>query len=239
MRAPALLGLAIYEFMNPQRGIKHYTMAKKKTARTTETAPLKWQEAQTLLKCLKADGKHETRLMLALGFYTGLRISDILRLTWGGILGKKEIVVQEKKTGKTRKIQINQDLTDTIQEAALAICPAPDWRKKQAGGVNVGHVDPEAHIFTSKKGPAIGQPLTVVGANFRIKETFEQYGIKTQNASSHCLRKTFARRVYEVNNQSEAALILLSQILNHDGPATTRRYIGLTAERVAEAYLNL
>lgn len=215
------------------------TRKKKLTTRTTETAPLKWQEAQNLLKCLKADGRHEARLMLALGFYTGLRISDILRLTWADVLGKKEFTVQEKKTGKMRRIQINPDLKEIIDEAALAICPAPDWRRKQAGGVNVGHVDPAAHLFTSKKGPAIGQPLTVVGANLRIKEVFQDYGIKTQNASSHCLRKTFARRVYEVNNQSEAALILLSQILNHDGPATTRRYIGLTGEVVAEAYLNL
>jgi integrase len=214
-------------------------MAKKKTARTTETAPLKWQEAQTLLKCLKADGKHETRLMLALGFYTGLRISDILRLTWGDILAKKEIVLQERKTGKTRKMQVNPDLVEIIDEAAINMCPAPEYFRAQMKGVNTGLVDPAALIFTSKKGPAIGQPLTVVGANLRIKRTFEEYGIKTQNASSHCLRKTFARRVYEVNHQSEAALILLSQILNHDGPATTRRYIGLTAEVVAEAYLNL
>lgn len=214
-------------------------MAKKKTARTTETAPLKWQEAQTLLKCLKADGKHETRLMLALGFYTGLRISDILRLTWGDILAKKEIVLQERKTGKTRKMQVNPDLVEIIDEAAINMCPAPEYFRRQMKGVNTGLVDPAALIFTSKKGPAIGQPLTVVGANLRIKRTFEEYGIKTQNASSHCLRKTFARRVYEVNHQSEAALILLSQILNHDGPATTRRYIGLTAEVVAEAYLNL
>lgn len=200
---------------------------KKKTARTTETAPLKWQEAQNLLKCLKADARHETRLLFALGFYTGLRISDILRLQWGQITAAREFSMQEKKTGKTRKIQINPDLAEIIKEAR---------RSMAEGGKLPG---PDDYIFTSKKGPAIGQPLTVVGANLRIKQTLEMYGIKTQNASSHCLRKTFARRVYEVNNQSEAALILLSQILNHDGPATTRRYIGLTAEVVAEAYLSL
>ncbi len=197
-------------------------MAKKKTSLTTVTAPLKWQEAQTLLKLLKADERHETRLMFALGFYTGLRISDILRLTWADVLEKKEIIVQEKKTGKTRKMQVHHDLALIFKEAEAALKPTP-----------------AAHIFTSKKGPAIGQPLTVVGANLRIKDALLDYGIKTQNASSHCLRKTFARRVYEVNHQSEGALILLSEVLNHDGPATTRRYIGLTAEVVAEAYLNL
>ena len=70
------------------------TIGKKKTARQTETAPLKWQEAQTLLKLLKADDKHETRLMFALGFYTGLRISDILRLTWGQITSGPEVVAE-------------------------------------------------------------------------------------------------------------------------------------------------
>jgi len=214
-------------------------MAQKKIARLTETAPLKWGDAQNLLKLLKADAKHETRLLFALGFYTGLRISDILRLKWGDILGEKEIVLKERKTGKTRKIQVNQDLAEIIDEAALNLHPAPEHVKRQNKGVNVGWVDPEGYLFTSKKGPAIGQPLTVVGANLRIRDTLQVYGIKTQNPSSHCLRKTFARRVYEVNHQSEAALILLSQILNHGNPAVTRRYIGLTAEVVADAYLSL
>lgn len=211
----------------------------KRTKRTTETAPLKWQEAQTLLKLLKADSRHETRLMFALGFYTGLRISDILRLTWGDVLGKKEITVQERKTGKTRKMQVHPDLRAIIDEAAIDLNPAPDYFVKQRGGINGGFVDEKAHIFTSKKGPAIGQPLTVMGANIRIRQTLKEYGINTQNPSSHCLRKTFARRVYEANGRTEDALILLSQILNHTGPAMTRKYIGLTREVVAEAYLSL
>lgn len=202
-------------------------LTKKKTARQTETAPLKWQEAQTLLKLLKADDKHETRLMFALGFYTGLRISDILRLTWGQITSGPEVVVVEKKTGKSRRIQLNPDLQTIIKEA-----------RKWAGerGALPG---PGEFLFTSKRGPAIGSPLTVMGANIRIKEALEEYGIQTQNASSHCLRKTFARRVYEANGRTEDGLILLSQILNHTGPAMTRKYIGLTREVVAEAYMNL
>ena len=203
-------------------------MRKKTTARTTETAPLKWQEAQTLLKLLKADEKHETRLMFALGFYTGLRISDILRLTWGDVMTGKEFTVQEKKTGKARRIQVNPDLATIVKEAAAKY--AAEHGAKPS---------PEAPLFTSKKGPAIGQPLTVMGANIRIKAALEEYGIATQNASSHCLRKTFARRVYEANGRTEDALILLSQILNHSGPAMTRKYIGLTREVVAEAYLSL
>jgi len=202
-------------------------LTKKKIARQTETAPLKWAEAQTLLKLLKADDKHETRLMFAIGFYTGLRISDILRLTWGQITSGTEVMVIEKKTGKSRRIQINPDL-------ALIIKEARKWAAERGAAPSPGE-----HLFTSKRGPSIGSPLTVMGANIRIRETLEEYGIKTQNSSSHCLRKTFARRVYEANGRTEDALILLSQILNHTGPAMTRKYIGLTREVVAEAYLSL
>jgi integrase len=165
--------------------------------------------------------------MFALGFYTGLRISDILRLKWGQITSGPEVVVVEKKTGKARRIQLNPDLQTIIKEA------------RKAAGERGALPAPEEFVFTSKRGPSIGSPLTVVGANIRIRETLEEYGIQTQNASSHCLRKTFARRVYEANGRTEDGLILLSQILNHTGPAMTRKYIGLTREVVAEAYMSL
>lgn len=160
--------------------------------------------------------------MFALGFYTGLRISDILRLTWGQVTGVDSFEVVEKKTGKVRPINVNEDLAGIIREARAAIMPESD-----------------GPIFTSKKGRAIGKQLTVVGANIRIKETLERYGIETQNPSSHTLRKTFARRVYENNGQTEDALILLSQVLNHSGPAMTRKYIGITRERIQNIYLSL
>lgn len=194
----------------------------KRAKRTTETAPLKWRDAQNLLKLLKSDGMHEHRLMFAIGFYTGLRISDILRLTWGQITGVRAFDVVEKKTGKSRSIDINDDLAVIIREARAAIMP-----------------DGNGAIFTSKKGRAIGKQLTVVGANIRIKEALEKYGIETQNPSSHTLRKTFARRVYEMNGQTEDALIVLSQILKHNGPAMTRKYIGITRERIQNIYLSL
>ena len=194
----------------------------KRQKRTTETAPLKWQEAQNLLKLLKADGHHERRLLFALGFYTGLRISDILRLTWRQI-GGKQIEMPEKKTGKIRQIQVNADLAAAIKDARDAVNPA----------------DENDILFRSKRGKSIGAPLTREGANIWIADTLKRYGVNTQNPSSHTLRKTFARRVYDQNGQTEDSLIFLSQIFNHSGPAMTRKYIGITRERIENAYLNL
>jgi len=80
------------------------------------------------------------------------------------------------------------------------------------------------------------KPISITAANKRIKKVFGEYDIKSVNPSSHTLRKTFGRRVYEAHNKSEDALILLSQIFNHTQISITRRYIGLTQERISSAY---
>jgi len=192
--------------------------------RKTETAPIKWNQAQTILKGLTADGNFNTALLFASGFYFGLRIGDILRLRWKDVLSDRFQLV-EQKTGKTRAIDVHKDFKNLAREAVEAMTRKPDA---------------EAFAFVDQRhGGRKDKPISVIAANKRIKKAFDQYGIDAQNASSHTLRKTFGRRVYENNQKSEAALILLSQIFNHRDISTTRRYIGLTKERISNAYLSL
>jgi integrase len=189
--------------------------ASPRKGRKTETAPLPWKVATTLIKAAISDNDPRTALLVGIGIYTGLRIGDILNLTWENVEGAT-IDLVEGKTKKTRRITVHSDLV-----AIFEAC-----RPKRATG----------YIFTFR---TTGRPITVQGANMRIAGSFEKYGIQAQNASSHTLRKTFARRVWEANGKTDAALVLLSQILNHSSTATTRRYIGITAERIADAYLTL
>jgi len=194
------------------------------TARKTETAPIKWTQAQTLVKALQADGNHNTALLFACGFYFGLRISDILHLTWSQLTADRFDLV-EQKTGKTRSITVHADFKKVVRAALDEMETRPK---------------PSAYVFTYQRADGRqDRPITVVAANKRIKNAFDQYGVAVQNPSSHTLRKTFGRRVYENNHQSEAALILLGQIFNHRDTSTTRRYIGLTQERISNAYLSL
>lgn len=192
--------------------------------RKTETAPITWKQAQTLVKALQADSNHNTALLFASGFYFGLRISDILRLTWSQITADRFDLV-EQKTGKTRSITVHDDFKKIVR-AALADMGTT--------------LKPSAFVFTSQRSEGNqARPITVIAANKRIKNAFDQYGVNAQNPSSHTMRKTFGRRVFENNQQSEAALILLGQIFNHRDTSTTRRYIGLTSERISNAYLSL
>lgn len=202
-------------------------MTKDKTIKKTTTAPLKWIEAQNLLKLLKVDNKHNSRLMFSIGFFTGLRISDILQIKWSDIIStngeaRERLSLKETKTGKLREIDINESLRDIIEEA---------YQFEKPKSLSL-------YCFTFKR-HQLKKPLTVTGANKRIKTIFDKYSITTQNPSSHTLRKTFALRVFEANNKSEEALILLSEIFNHSSISITRKYIGLTQSKIKNAYLNI
>ena len=111
------------------------------------TQPLKWRTAQNLLSILKSEGNksyaelndgkrtkqnpkqyHNLRLMFAIGFYTGFRISDILNIKWDTITDEKnkavkEFTLTEKKTKKSRTVQVNKDLAKIINETYKADTP--------------------------------------------------------------------------------------------------------------------
>lgn len=57
--------------------------------------------------------------------------------------------------------------------------------------------------------------------------------------SSHSLRKSFGRRVWENDNESERSLIYLSEIFNHSSIQMTRIYLGIRQAELNEVYLSL
>lgn len=188
----------------------------------TETQPIRWQQAMNLLDAMRDKGDDNTRLMLACGFFFGLRISDILNLHWQDIL-EDEFTLEEKKTGKPRTISLDEGFKRVRDQILQDIS-----------------FEREDLIFTHQRVDGDpSKPISVVAANKRIKKVFDQYDIKCKNPSSHTLRKTFGLRIYEVHDRCEDALILLSQMFNHKDISITRRYIGITERRIKNAYLSL
>jgi len=88
------------------------------------------------------------------------------------------------------------------------------------------------YIFTSQKGSV----YMTQSINDVLKTIFSS---KTLQISSHSLRKSFARRVYSNHNESENALVLLSDIFSHSSIAITRRYLGIRQEMIQNIYLSL
>jgi len=72
---------------------------------------------------LARDSNYKMSLLIALGCFTGLRISDILALRWNQILDAEEFTITEIKTGKQRTIRINMQLQQHIRDCYEYINP--------------------------------------------------------------------------------------------------------------------
>ena len=184
---------------------------------TTTADFLVWSDAMNLIRKLAKDGNYKMSLLIALGCFTGLRISDILALRWNQILYAEEFTIIEKKTGKQRTLRLNPQLQKHIQECYEQIKP----------------IGIKAPILVSQKGTV----FTIQRINVILKEIKRKYRLKVKNFSCHSLRKTFGRQVYNMNSEnSELALVKLMELFNHSSLAITKRYLGLRQEEILETY---
>lgn len=184
---------------------------------TTTADYLVWSDAMNLIRKLAKDGNYKMSLLIAIGCFTGLRISDILALRWNQILNVDEFTVIEKKTGKQRTLRLNLQLQKHIQECYEQIKP----------------IGVKAPILVSQKGTI----YTIQAINRILKDIKKKYRLKIKNFSCHSLRKTFGRQVYNMNSEnSELALIKLMELFNHSNVAITKRYLGLRQEEILETY---
>ena len=178
---------------------------------------LVWSDAMNLIRKLAKDDNYKMSLLVALGCFTGLRISDILALRWNQILGVDEFTIIEKKTGKQRTLRLNPQLQKHIQECYEHIKP----------------IGVKAPILVSQKGTI----FTIQAINRKLKDIKKQYKLRINNFSCHSLRKSFGRQVYNMNeSNAELALVKLMELFNHSSIAITKRYLGLRQEELLETY---
>ncbi len=154
-------------------------------------------------------------LLLKFGLNTGLRISDILPIRVKDIFnGSGELheylILTEKKTGKEKKIKVNNALRKALQAY-----------------VKSENLLPECCIFSSRKGSYFGR----VQAYRVLKEAAEIVGI--ENFGTHSLRKTWGYWTYKVSRYN---IGLIMDTFNHSSPSITLRYIGVNQDQKDELY---
>ena len=184
---------------------------------TTTADYIEWDTMLNVVRRLFKDGDYRMSLLIGCGSFFGLRISDLLRLTWDMLLSDDNFIILEQKTGKKRIIKINSDFQKHVRDCYHSLEIAVTSEK----------------CFISRKGTV----FSVQRINARLKEIKAKYGLKIEHISTHSLRKTFGRKVVDLAGEnSEMALIKLSELFNHSGPQVTRRYLGLRQEELMEVY---
>lgn len=187
----------------------------------TTTSSLDWDQFKSLLAKLERDEEYKYCLLIAIGVFTALRISDILTLRYSQFEGSDILEIQEQKTGKTRRIKINPDLRALISRIKVKIQPK-----------DVGEF-----IFLNRYG---SKPVDRSWVNVKLKQLFKKYDIHVDgNVSSHMFRKTLGNRVLRLNNFSNESVILLMELFSHSSPSITRRYLGLREREILDVYDSL
>lgn len=148
---------------------------------------------------------HRNYIMFMIGFYTALRISDILRLKVGHVRNRKSIGIREIKTGKQKIIAINPILKSALDEY---IKDKPN----------------DEYLIKSREKE--NKPLSREMAYKIVKRTCEKFGV--ENTGTHSLRKTFGFHYYNRTKD----IVTLQHMFNHSHPSTTLDYIGITTESV-------
>lgn len=189
--------------------------AESQAYRTSDS--MEWDTAMALVRRLFRDGDYRMSLLVGSGCFFGLRISDLLSLTWNMLLDDDRFIVHEKKTGKRRVVRINKEFQQHI--------------KKCYNVLNVE--DSNQYCFLSQKKVV----YSTQRVNILLKEIKRKYSIKIDHFSTHSLRKTFGRKVFEsAGENASIALMKLSELFNHSNPAITRRYLGITEKELLETY---
>jgi integrase len=186
----------------------------------TTTSSMDWDDFKSLIGKLERDSEYKFCLLIAIGVFTGLRISDLLQLRFNQF-DEDILTIQEQKTQKTRRIKINPDLKNIVARIKTRMV----------------EINTDQYIFLNRYGT---KPIDKSYVNVKLKEIVKRYDIRIEgNVSSHLFRKTLGNRVLRLNNYSGESIVLLMELFGHSSPAITKRYLGLREREIHDVYDSL
>lgn len=166
---------------------------------------------QDIADYLKAkDPKYH--IMYMIGIYSGLRISDILKLKVRDVRGKDRIKIREKKTGKEKIFPVHRELAAALE----SYCE---------GMRDCDYIVPSAR--------AVNKAVSREYVYKVMHEAGEYFGLA--NLGTHTMRKTFGFHFYTQTKD----VVLLMRIFNHSSESQTLRYIGVEQTTIDEAMLKI
>jgi integrase len=174
------------------------------------------KDINTIKKMLKGE-KPRDFCLFVLGINTNLRASDLLSITVGQVRDLKageDLVLKEKKTGKGRRITLNDSAVEAIQH----------WLSSDQS------LNDDDKLFKSQRGV-----LTVQSVNRLVKTWCKAINLPG-NYGSHTLRKTFG---YHQRVQLNTSIPELMVMFNHSTQRQTLDYLCIQADEIKDAYMKL
>ncbi|HET7664194.1 MAG TPA: tyrosine recombinase XerC [Rhodanobacteraceae bacterium] len=151
------------------------------------------------------------RAMLELFYSSGLRLSELVGLTWRDLELDEGLVRVLGKGSKTRVLPVGRYAVTALRELAAEVVDT----------------DPGAPVFAGRQGRAI----STRAVQKRMKQLALRQGI-ARNVHPHLLRHSFASHMLE----SSGDLRAVQELLGHADIGTTQIYTHLDFQHLAKVY---
>lgn len=176
-----------------------------------------------LRRCLDIAHRHDQErkdedvlsweLLLYLGFNTGFRVSDLVKLRVKDVQGQTYLRIVAQKTGKDQRQPLPDEARPVVRRLVAGRAP-DDWLFRSS----------QRDRFSG-----LSRPITRQRAYQIINSIAREAGIKDR-IGCHTLRKTFGYHHYKQFGD----IVSLQRILGHDNRRDTLVYIGIIQDEVDE-----
>jgi len=173
-------------------------------------------------------------MLLKVGTNVGFRITELLTWKIGQVLTPvgevaREVTVtrallkggsgKKKRSVRSRRVVLNEKARGAIRDyiASLGIVPRPG-----------------DFLFRSREGG--NRPLHRSQAHRILVKACQECGVDTKRISTHSLRKTFVRAVYDASGRD---IIRTMRVVQHSSPVITARYLENTESELDDLVLSL
>ena len=177
------------------------------------------KQIRELVEFYLQKGQTRNHVLIVLGLYTALRISDILRLKWDDVYDfdrnrvRDSIDIVEKKTKKPKTIALNNNIVNALTLYATEAARPGSFLIENANTQKaISRV--QAYRIICAAGDAL---------------CFET------RVSCHSLRKTFGYHAWK----SGVSPVVIMDIFNHSSLAVSKRYLGITQDDKNAVYLGI
>jgi integrase len=196
--------------------------------------PFTQAELLRLESYLLAAHRHRDAMLLRAGTNVGYRITELLTWTIGQVLTPvgevaREVTVtrallkggsgKKKRSIKSRRVVLNEKARAAIRDYIASLDRVPK---------------PDEYLFKSREGG--NRPLHRSQAHRILVRACEECGIDTTRVSTHSLRKTFVRAVYDASGRD---LVKTMRVVQHSNPGITARYLENTETELDDLVLCL
>lgn len=196
--------------------------------------PFTLAEIHTLESHLLATKRYRDRMLLIVGANVGYRITELLTLTIGQVLSATGEIAREvavtrallkggagvhKRSVRSRRVVLNELARGAIREYMGSLDHVPLR---------------EEFLFLSREGG--NRPVHRVQVHRILLGLCRECGIDRTRVSTHSLRKTFVRAVYDASRHD---LVRTQRIVGHSSLLITARYLESTQSDLDEVVLGM